>query len=107
MAKPLFCNILVEVEQPKEYNTDGLIHIPKEFQDKIEAYAMTGIIREIGDSAYKNHPSIDENSSLPKIGDRVCFQRYVGVDKVINDTRYKILRDDCLLLVLDPEDTVE
>ena len=96
---------MVRSEQPAKKD-DSRIVLPDEIAERMNAYSMVGIVEQIGEGCYKNHPSLGASTDVPKVGDRVLFQRYSGLDRMINGIKYKFLRDDNIIAIIDPEDDI-
>ena len=75
---------LIELEKPKEKTEGGIIK-PDIVKAKEQGWASKGILRAIGDKV--------KHSDF-KIGDKLIFGKYYGVDLSLNGKRFRLMRPE-------------
>ena len=95
------CDIKVVVYLDDAKFGEGIIKMVEDDKEK-EAYKQTkGIIVDIGVNAFKAW-HYDDESTLPKIGDRVEIGLYCGKVKEGDDGKtYRIVNDDDIWAILE------
>lgn len=85
IVKPLYDNVVVEIEQPQSKTESGFI-IPEESQ--VPTYR--GTIKYIGHTV-KNL----------KVGDVVLHKKFSGIDFEMANTMYKFLKETEIVVILN------
>lgn len=95
--KPTGGHILVLPDKVEETTAGGIV-LPESARDKEQAAATTGVLIDVGPSAWKD---LDNGEPWAKIGDRVSYGRYAGVVLTGKDlVNYTLLNDNDILALL-------
>lgn len=92
--RPLYDNIIVKLNA-KEEKTAGGLFIPDSAKEK----PLEGVIVAAGHGAICNDNSIREMDV--KVGDKVTFDKYVGVEVVIDGETYLAMKERDVIGVLN------
>lgn len=85
----------------------SLIELPAETKERLQSDAHIGVVQSIGSSAFKGSKNLPEDYEPEvKVGDRIAIRRYGGYGITLNGEKFRVIRDDCILGVLDKEDTI-
>lgn len=78
----------------------GLVHVPEEVQERMSIASESGVIVAVGADAFKFSAASGralKQDEVPKVGDRVLFERYAGrVFKGNDDRVYRLMSDRCV-----------
>lgn len=78
----------------------GLLYVPDDVQERMSIASESGVIVAIGADAFKFSAASGRpltQDEVPKIGDRVLFERYAGrVFKGNDDKIYRVMSDRCV-----------
>lgn len=87
------------IVKPEEINevTNGGIVIPKTALDRERQASMYGIVVDIGENCWDD---IGDGSKQAKIGDKVVYAKYAGVDIKFEGEDYRVLLDEDLIAVV-------
>lgn len=77
-------------------STSGGVELPDDIVERMELAAMTGIIVECGDEAFKWNADRTRHfeGKKPKAGDRVIFEKYAGKPILGEDSEHYRIMDD-------------
>ena len=79
--------------------TAGGIELPDSIADTHDGAAESGIIAAIGDGAWTWNMDRTRRfeGNKPRVGDRVVFTRYAGLERYGNDgPMYRLMSDNCI-----------
>jgi chaperonin GroES len=91
--------------KPDEYmrSYKGVIEIPENIKERSQNAQTAGTVIAIGSTAYL-HKEFGGGKHWCKVGDRVAFARYGGIQLTGKDGEiYRIVEDDDILALLDAE----
>ncbi len=93
-------NILVLPDKASEtMGTKGVIFAPQKTQDTMSLASESGVIVHAGEDAFRFSPKTGRPYAgrVPKVGDRVIFERYAGRARVGKDGNiYRLMTDSCV-----------
>lgn len=96
--KPCGNKILVEMDRVEEVSAGGIV-IPRQKTERDEMSQMIGTLVAVGDCAWKDQPSL-----WARVGDRVKFAKYAGYLHEEGDTKYRVMHDLDIVMVLPQGD---
>jgi len=96
----LYHHVLVRVDDPKTVTNGGLI-IPDSVAE--DQTPHTGIVEHVGDGIL-NKETGELVPLRTKPGDRVLFGRFSGMMIYINGIRYKHMREDEIIAIIEETD---
>ena len=79
--------------------TTGGIEMPDDIVERLELAAITGVIVECGDEAFKWNADRTRpfDGRKPKAGDRVIFEKYAGKPILgVDEANYRIMDDKAI-----------
>ncbi len=100
--QPIDVKVLIEVEELDRYaGKAGLIIIPDTVHDKFQVAQIKGKVVAMGGEAF-----FDVKDPVPKVGDKVYFAKYAGVqmhmDRNGKRVEARVVNDKDIIAVLDP-----
>lgn len=109
MPRPLGYRVLLELPKKEiKEKSEGGIYLPpsqKKEQERKNAGIDIGTIVDMSPGAFKDPNENYELEILPKIGDRVMFDRYAGKHLEYTDGRqYRLVKDAVIYCVLTEDD---
>lgn len=92
--RPTHYNIVVAIDMIGETTAGGII-MPEMLKDRENAASEKGLIVAVSPMAFKG-ADWDAETSPPKAGDTVLFQRHAGkeIDVDSSDIKYRVIADD-------------
>lgn len=101
--KPIEYKVLIEVEEVEKLaGREKRIIIPDSVADKNQIAQIKGRIIAVGGRAFE-----DMGEPIPKIGDKVYFAKYAGVQMRIDRNgkwvEGRVVNDKDIIAILDPE----
>lgn len=93
--KPLCDKVVVLCDQASAI-TKGGIHIPDDIKERTGFAALSGVLVAVGDQAfaYDHARLVKWEGDRPKVGDRVFFQKYSGIEHYGKDgLMYRLMED--------------
>ena len=91
--KPLFDRVVIKPEKEEMLSSCGIV-LPETSQEK----PQIGTIVAIGDGENMDN---DKNKMKVKVGDRVVFSKYAGVELKLDDENYIVMRQLDVIGVFD------
>ena len=100
---PVGFRVLVRVERHKESTKKGNIMIPETIQDREVKGGFVGTVVALGPTAYKG---FDNGEPWVKVGDKVIFRQYSGIDNnqlTLADSKLDRDKGDMLRIINDDD----
>ena len=106
--------ILVKPEEIEEKTAGGIV-IPETIKDQHSMAQSIGTLVAVGPDAWTHYVERDAatvrtrgySEAFARVGDRVLYARYAGVQLEGKDgAKYRLLNDDDITALVDPEITV-
>lgn len=96
LGKPVRGRILVQRDREIKVTVGG-IHIPDNAREKLNE----GYVLAISKSVVNKYGVVEPHSV--KVGDRIIFGKYVGLEVKIDDNEYTIMNENEVLVILPPK----
>ena len=92
--RPTHYNVVLAIDTIGEKTAGGII-MPDKLKDREDAASEKGLIVAVSPMAFKG-ADWDMESSPPRVGDTVLFQRHSGreIDVDSTDIKYRVIADD-------------
>ena len=91
--KPLFDRVVIKPEKEEKFASCGIV-LPETSQEK----PQIGFVVAIGDGENMDN---DKNHMKVKVGDRVVFSKYAGVELKLDGENYVVMRQLDVIGVFD------
>jgi co-chaperonin GroES (HSP10) len=97
------------IEMPRKSEKIGSVYVPEEFRKREENGMFVATVLQKGTHCYETINSNPSKEHWCKEGDRVIVPRYPGVRLWLegDDRHIRIINDEDVLAVLDPNELVE
>ena len=101
LPRPAGWRVIVEVKEI-ENKTKGGVYLPDQSVDVMRYGAATGVVRAMGDLAYKDENKFGAGGPWCKVGDTVVIAKHSGWRFKQDGKDFKVLNDDEIIAVVDP-----
>ncbi|HOA63348.1 MAG: co-chaperone GroES [Acholeplasmataceae bacterium] len=92
MIKPLFDNVVLELEKKEQKTASGIIVSSKE-----EKTGNIGYVKAIGTGKMVDGKLVP---MTVKVGDKVIFRQYAGTEIEVDNQKYTIIQEEDILAIL-------
>jgi chaperonin GroES len=95
--------VLVKIKPVEEVTKSG-IYIPQTAKERMELAAVEGTIIDMGPQAFR---AFGDGQLQANVGDEVKFAKFCGADFDEDGVKYRIMNDEDVLCVIEPENGCE
>ena len=101
MIQPVWGRVLVQPDEIHETDPtlkkakDAGIYIPEDDLKKEQVKQIEGTLVAIGGSAFEKW-----QGDIPKVGDRIIYDLYAGMNVTLDDKRYQIIHDTDVIAII-------
>ena len=96
MLRVLGHRVLIKVEEQSEKFKGTSFYIPTDDKDKHQQAKTEGTVIDVGKTAYKE---LGDGTPWVKVGDKVVFRKFDGIDTREPDGLFKLLNDEDILAI--------